>query len=352
MAQDPVGQARVRVLHYLNQFFGQLGGEAAAGEPPLVRPGPVGPGALLQQRLGGRGEVVATLICGDGFFAEREGEALSFVRRVLSDVRPRLVVAGPAFGSGRYGLACGAVGAAAAEAGAAAVAGLSPDNPAVALYRRRVIVVPTAATAAGMAQAVDRMVEVGLRAAAGRLGTAEEEGYLPRGLRLNRRDPRSGAERAVALLLDRLEGRAFRSEVPPPDRPAGRAAPPVADLARARLGLVVEGGLVPRGNPDRLLSARGLTWGSYPLPDALRPEAWEVVSGGFDPGLAREDPNRLLPLDALRAAVADGSIGELAPAFHTLVGNAVSPQTCERWGGEILAALRAQRVDAVLLTST
>lgn len=340
------------VLHYLNQFFGQVGGEAAAGTAPFLRDGPVGPGMRLAQCLGHQGQIAATAICGDGFFAERQPEALDFIRRRLAEVRPALVVAGPAFGSGRYGLACGAVCTLAHELGIPAVTGMSPENPAVPLYRRQIVIVPTAATAAGMTTALERIAAVGLRAAVQELGSAEAEGYLPHGLRVNQTAGRTGAERAVALLLDRIEGRPFHSEVPAPERAADRPAPPVAELAQATIGLVIEGGLVPWGNPDRLLSARGEAWHSYPLPDALTAGAWQVVSGGFDPHLAQEDPNRLLPLDALRAAVRDGSIAGLAPAFHTLVGNAVPAATCELWGREILAALRSQRVDAVLLTST
>ena len=33
---------RIKVVHYLNQFFGQMGGEDKAGTPPQVKEGPVG----------------------------------------------------------------------------------------------------------------------------------------------------------------------------------------------------------------------------------------------------------------------------------------------------------------------
>jgi glycine reductase len=42
----------VRVAHYVNQFFGGVGGEEKADAAPELRPGAVGPGALLQQFLG------------------------------------------------------------------------------------------------------------------------------------------------------------------------------------------------------------------------------------------------------------------------------------------------------------
>ncbi|MCI0859784.1 MAG: hypothetical protein J4N81_13720, partial [Chloroflexi bacterium] len=39
----------MRVVHYLNQFFGGLGGEEKADLPPETRTGAVGPGRLLEQ---------------------------------------------------------------------------------------------------------------------------------------------------------------------------------------------------------------------------------------------------------------------------------------------------------------
>ena len=55
----------IRVVHYLNQFFGGIGGEERARTPLEVREEPVGPGRALQQALRAEGTVVATLICGD-----------------------------------------------------------------------------------------------------------------------------------------------------------------------------------------------------------------------------------------------------------------------------------------------
>ena len=44
----------MRVVHYLNQFFGGQGGEEAAHLAPHIQDGAVGPGRLLEQVLGGR----------------------------------------------------------------------------------------------------------------------------------------------------------------------------------------------------------------------------------------------------------------------------------------------------------
>ncbi len=67
----PGGAHPVRVVHYVNQFFAGLGGEDAAGAPPQVTPGPVGPGRRLQALLGAEHEIVATVSCGDDYAATR-----------------------------------------------------------------------------------------------------------------------------------------------------------------------------------------------------------------------------------------------------------------------------------------
>lgn len=58
---------------------------------------------------------------------------------------PDLVIAGPAFLAGRYGVACGALCVAVqAQLGIPAVTGMQPENPGVDLHRRRVYIVQTA----------------------------------------------------------------------------------------------------------------------------------------------------------------------------------------------------------------
>ena len=42
----------MRVAHYLNQFFGGLGGEDQANTAPQTQDTAVGPGRLLEQMLG------------------------------------------------------------------------------------------------------------------------------------------------------------------------------------------------------------------------------------------------------------------------------------------------------------
>ena len=70
----------LRVVHYLNAFFGGLGGEEEAHTPVSVHPGALGPGRLLEQALAHQGQIVATIMCGDGYFANHEEVVVKQVR--------------------------------------------------------------------------------------------------------------------------------------------------------------------------------------------------------------------------------------------------------------------------------
>ena len=98
---------KLRAVHYINQFYGQLGGEDMADVGFSVKEGPVGPGALFAKALGDRGEVVATIICGDNYFASKPEEASEELIKLVEKYAPDLFFAGPAFAAGRYGIACG-----------------------------------------------------------------------------------------------------------------------------------------------------------------------------------------------------------------------------------------------------
>ena len=50
---------KIKVVHYINNFFAGIGGEEKADVPPEIRPGTVGPGLALQAALGDQFEVVA-----------------------------------------------------------------------------------------------------------------------------------------------------------------------------------------------------------------------------------------------------------------------------------------------------
>src|ERR1041384_3317088 len=86
---------KIHVVHYLNQFFAQIGGEDKADAGPEIRDGVIGPGRALQHALGENGEVVATAFCGDNYFAERQAETIDELIRRMAEYKPDLLVARP-----------------------------------------------------------------------------------------------------------------------------------------------------------------------------------------------------------------------------------------------------------------
>jgi betaine reductase len=345
----------LRVVHSINQFFGGLGGEEKADMPLGERAGAVGPGRLLAAQLAGQAEVVATLICGDNYMAEHEAETLAAIRARLAELQPDVVVAGPAFNAGRYGMACGAVCAAAEELGIPAVTGLYPENPAVETYRRHAWIVPTGNSAAGMAEAMQRLARLALKLAKREeIGPARLEGYISRGYRLNTLADQSGAERAVMMLLAKLRGEPFETELRMERFEHVLPAPPVPDLRAALVALVTEAGLFPPGNPDRVESTQATRWGHYSLAGLrdLTGATHHAIHGGYDNSWVNADPDRVLPLDALRTLEAEGVIGRMHEEYCGTVGNGGSPEVMRRIGAAMAERLNAAGVSAVVLTAT
>ncbi len=199
--------ATLRVVHYLNQFFAGIGAEDRADTPPDHRTGPVGPGRLLQQILADRGEVLATVHCGDNYAGEKPG-AIDEILGLIAKYRPDVLIAGPAFSAGRYGLACGEVTLRARERlGVVAVTGMHVDNAATEVYRTKLHIASTQRTAAGMADALAIMARLALKLAAGTtLGSPADEGYVPTGRRIFEVAERPAPLRGGEMTLPQVRG--------------------------------------------------------------------------------------------------------------------------------------------------
>lgn len=341
----------MKVVHYLNQFFAGIGGEDQATVPPERRDGPIGPGRRLAALLGGDHEIVATVFCGDDLAAS-DPSVPDVVLALAREAGAEAVVAGPAFSSGRYGIACGRVAAAARRAGLLGVAAMSPDNPGVA-EAGAAVVVASGETARQMGPALETLAAAVQRLAAGE-APADIPGVLARAGRRNRLADRCAAERAVALALRRLRGDREATEIALPDFGEVVPASPVEDPARAVVALLTEGGLVPAGNPDRLESARARRWLRYPLDDreALGTGEYQSVHGGFSTVWANADPNRILPLDVARDLERSGRIGRLHAEYFVTTGNGTTVADAARFGVEWAAELRRAGVQAAILTAT
>jgi len=347
---------KIRVVHYLNQFFAQIGGEDKGGVGPGTKASPVGPGRALQQALGERGEVIATLFCGDNYFAEHPGESTDVLLRHLARAEADLLIAGPAFEGGRYGVACGALCASASERlGIPGITGMDAENAGADLYRKRVWIVRSDPSATQMVPILERMVELGLKIARGdRLGRPEIDGYLPRGVKRNELAAKPPAERAVDMLLADLRGEPVRSEIPPPKFDGSDPAKPVRDLSRAVIALVTDGGLVTEGNPERMEPGRPTRFNGIPISNlqTLAPDTFDVHHSGYDTRYANEDPHRLVPLDAMRALEREGSIGKLHEVVYTTGGAHAAVENSIHIARGIAAKLKEAHVDGVILTST
>ncbi len=345
----------LRIVHYINQFFAGLGGEEKAELRPEVRPGPLGPGRLLQSLAAGRAEIVATLICGDTYFAEQPEEACRRLADLLSASGADLLLAGPAFASGRYGFACGEVARMALqELKIPAVAAMHPENPGAQAAAAGAYIVPCGTSAASMKEALPPLLALGLKLANGGAVLPDTDGYLPRGIRKNVVAELPAAARAVNMLLAKIAGRPFTSEIPLPQFDRVPPAPPVQNIRQATVALVTESGLVPSGNPDRIESSRASRFARYPIGDlrAFAPGKFESVHGGYATDHANADPNRLVPLDIARRLQEGGRFARLYDHYFTTVGNGTSVQKAQAFAREIAAEIQNSGVQAAILTAT
>jgi len=346
----------LRIVHYLNQFFGGIGGEDKAHAEPQMKIGPIGPGKAVQGAFGDRGKVVATVICGDNYFAERIEDATAEVMNLIKPQKPDVVIAGPAFDAGRYGIACGAVcKAVQSQLGIPAVTGMFVENPGVDLYRKDVYIIETENSARRMSEVIPKMVNIACKLVAKeKIGKPSSEGYFARGYLHNEVSDRTGAERIVSMLLAKLRREPFQSEVPPPKYDRVKPAVGLKDLRGATIALVTDGGLVPKGNPDKIQAREATRFGSYCFKDAdgLNPEDYEVNHVGYSPVFVLQDPHRLVPVDVMQDLEKEGVIGKLHKKFYSTAGAVCVVEYIKKMGQAIAKELKDEGVSGVILTST
>jgi betaine reductase len=346
---------KFKVLYYVNQFFGQIGGEEKADVEPIFKAETIGPALGFNDLLEEEGEVIGTLICGDNYFNENKEEALEYIMKVIKEQKPDIVIAGPAFNAGRYGMACaGVANAVVDQLGIPVVTGMYIENPGLDVCRAKALVVGVPDSAVGMRKALPAMAKLTLKLMRNEeIGSPEEEGYIAQGKRLTVLSDKRGSQRAVDMLLARLNDQPFKTELPMPvfDKVAPSAA--IKDLSKATIALVTSGGMVPHGNPDRIQSASAQKWGKYDVSekDALT-GSYCTIHGGFDPVYANEIPDRIAPLDMLKEFEKEGVIGKVYKYFYTTTGTGTSVGNSITFGAEIGKELKQAGVDGVILTST
>ena len=183
--------SKTRVMHFINQFFAGIGGEDKADVGVSSLKGAVGPGKALQSLLGDSFEIVVTAYCGDNYFSNHTEEALELIVQIARSESVKMLVAGPAFASGRYGFACAEVcNAVSSSLGLYCVTGMHTENPGVATYQqyknRMVYAVPTTELVSGMKAGLSKMTQcVSKLTSCLSMGTPAEGGYIPRDFRID-----------------------------------------------------------------------------------------------------------------------------------------------------------------------
>src|SRR3972149_6812109 len=209
-----------RIVHYLNQFFGGVGGEEQANCEPRTIQGSKGPGRLFEKFFREQNvpvEIVATVICGDSYFAENQEKGLGEILPEIQGYSPDLAIAGPAFNAGRYGMACGAICSSLNPLGIPAITAMYKENPGLDPYRKTVLIVESANSVSGMEEAVRKMVRLGIKRRRGEeIEVPKAEGCFEQGIRKNYFHAEPAVGRAIAMLLRKINGDPFETEYPIP----------------------------------------------------------------------------------------------------------------------------------------
>lgn len=346
-----------KVVVYLNQFFGQIGGEDKADYSPTIHADLIGAANEYNKQLKGA-EVTHTIICGDNFMGSNEEEAVKMILGFLEDVEFDIFLAGPAFQAGRYGNACGVIAKAVKEKyGVDVYSSMHVENPGVEMFKRDMIIFDGANNAGKMRKDIKTMTKYVNKIIAGeKVYGAKAEGYFPRGVRKQvwREDKVPATERVIDMLLKKLNGEEYTTELPIPKTDKVPVATPIANLATAKIAFVNTGGIVPIDNPDRIQSASATRWGKYDVTGMERLEGgvFKTIHAGFDPAAADADPNVIAPIDVLRQYEKEGKFGELFNYFYTTVGTGTTQAEAARMGQEIVAELMDAGVDGVIMVST
>jgi glycine reductase complex component B subunit gamma len=358
---------KLKVVHYLNQFFGQQGGEEKADIPFLVKSMPIGPGRALQNILGDQAEVVGTVICGDNYFAENIEKASQEGLKLIEPFSPDLFFAGPAFEAGRYGISCGAICKIVQERlHIPAITGMYDENPGVDLYRRDAYISKSGKSAINMIQDLTRMVKLGIKLTT-KIGTShllsgenlgdpvEDEFFSRRNIR-NKYVSKTQAERSVDMLLAKLSGVPFITEVEMPKFRHISPPSPLRDLTSSTITIISDGGITKKGNPDRFSGRGDNGWASYPVnemfPSGSSKSDIEIIHTGYSHIHVLANINRLIPIDILRDLEAEGKIGRLDSLFYSTSGNAVSLRCAHQIGQEMAQDLKNREISGAILTST
>ncbi len=342
-----------KIIYYLNQFFGQIGGEEKAGIAPSFTTEKIGPAEAFFEKVEDA-ECVGTIICGDNYFNENKEEAIKFIDEVFSKNEIDMLVAGPAFNAGRYGVACGELAVHVAETyEIPVVSGMYKENPGLEMCKLKAYVAETKDSAADMRKSLPTMAALANKIIKNEELDPLKDGYFKQGKRKTILVENNGSRRAVDMLIARLKGEEFETEMPMPTFDKVTPGAKIEDLSKATFALVTTGGIVPIGNPDKIQSASARKWGKYSVVGRENLEGdFCTIHGGFDPVYANAKPDRVVPFDILKKFEKEGKIGKVHDFFYTTTGTGTAVGNAIQFGQEIGKELKEAGVDAVIVTST
>ena len=345
-----------KAIIYVNQFFGQIGGEDKADFKPIIEDKLIGPAILLNELLDGK--VTHTIICGDNFISSNREEAISTILSQLEKIDFNVFIAGPAFQAGRYGTACGEICKAVKDKfNVPVITSMHVENPGVEMFRKDMYIFKGGHSAAKMRSDIKAMANFTNKLLNNKpLSCADDEGYYGRGIRHQvwREDKLMASKRAVDMMIKKLKGKEFKTEFEIPKMDRVPIADFIKDLSKANIAIINTGGIVPVNNPDKIQSASATRWGRYSIEGIKRLEAgvFKTIHAGFDPAAANSDPNVIVPIDALRFYEKEGKIKKLHKYFYSTVGTGTTQAEASRMAKEIIPYLKEDNVDGVIMVST
>lgn len=354
--------SETKVVHFINHFFAGIGGEEKADTPLGLREGPVGPGRALQNLLPSNIKITATVYCGDNYFSQNVEAASRQLLETVEKLQPQLLIAGPAFAAGRYGLACvEACKIVSTRLAIPCLSAMNEENPGLDIYRgnkqltMKVFVLPSSVTAAGMQLDLQALAKFTIKIASGdHIGPAAQEGFFPIGVRRVIQDERTGVERAISMLLAKMKGAPYVTEVPLITAETLTPAPALKILKEAKIALVTTSGVVPRGNPDGFKIARNTMWRKYSVDglNTMLEGQWQTVHGGYYTESMDANPNYGVPVDALRELEKEHFFRRLHSYYYVTPGTTGAMAVMQQLGKEMAADMKEDGVNGVILVST
>jgi sarcosine reductase len=161
----------------------------------------------------------------------------------------------------------------------------------------------------------------------------------------------TAGERGVRMLLSKINHQPYQSEIP--IDLTEKVIPASGAHGKLKIAMFTDGGLVLKGNPDDVPNGSNTEWYRIKIEgrDSFTPDFVEANHWGYTLKFVNEDPNRLLPLDALRELEKEGGI-ELYPIVFSVSGAGILNTTGVKLGAELAEEMKKAGVNAAIASST